>query len=153
MGESRSLAVRRFLFLECLLRFKNQFVGFNRVAKEPDTRLVVANAAQHDVRVADVGHGPDVATVLIPHFIFARFYCYSYAFGKLLTLGLLDVWNERGDAFVDEYLALLIAGGSRSPAELMSELGIDLADPGFWRRGIAVVRGWLDELEALVDAG
>jgi oligoendopeptidase F len=88
----------------------------------------------------------------IPHFVFARFYCYSYAFGKLLTLSLYGVWQERGDAFVDQYVALLEAGGSRSPAELVAELGLDLSDPGFWLRGIAVVEGLLTELEALVDA-
>ncbi len=87
--------------------------------------------------------------VTIPHFVFARFYCYSYAFGKLLTLALHGLWKERGDEFVRSYRALLAAGGSRAPAELFAELGLDLADPGFWQRGCDVVEGWLDELEAL----
>ncbi len=103
--------------------------------------------------------GPDVALedferdrwMQIPHFVFARFYCYSYAFGKFLTLGLHGLWRERGSAFVAEYLALLRAGGSLAPTELLAELGLDLADPDFWQGGCDVVRGHLEELEAVAD--
>ncbi|MCP4868206.1 MAG: M3 family oligoendopeptidase [Proteobacteria bacterium] len=86
----------------------------------------------------------------IPHFVFARFYCYSYAFGKLLTLALHGLWKECGDAFVDDYLGFLSAGGSRTPVDACAALGLDLADPGFWQRGCDVVEGWIDELESLV---
>ena len=104
--------------------------------------------------------GPDVKLdeerdrwwwIQVPHFIFARFYCYSYAFGKMLTLALYDLWKERGDAFVAEYHALLGAGGSRPPADLFADLGLDLADPAFWQRGVDVLVGYLDELEELID--
>ena len=87
----------------------------------------------------------------IPHFIFARFYCYSYAFGKLLTMALYGVWKERGDAFVTDYMTLLAAGGSESPATLLARLGLDLGDPAFWARGVAVVEAQLTELEALTS--
>ncbi|HCP46333.1 MAG TPA: hypothetical protein DIU15_09840 [Deltaproteobacteria bacterium] len=87
----------------------------------------------------------------IPHFVFARFYCYSYAFGKLLTLGLADLWREQGAVFVSDYLALLRAGGSMTPSELVTELGIDLSDREFWERGCSVVDRYLIQLEELVD--
>lgn len=83
----------------------------------------------------------------IPHFVFARFYCYSYAFGKFLTLGLHARWKEQGSEFVADYLQLLRRGGSRSPLELLRPVGLDLADPAFWQQGCDVVRGQLDELE------
>jgi len=86
----------------------------------------------------------------IPHFVFARFYCYSYAFGKLLTLGLADLWREEGSSFVESYMALLRAGGSETPAELVAGLGIDLGDRSFWERGCAMVEHYLDQLEELV---
>jgi len=87
----------------------------------------------------------------IPHFVFARFYCYSYAFGKLLTLGLADLWREQGDAFVSDYMALLRAGGSMTPGELVGALGIELSDRAFWDRGCSVVERYLDQLEELAD--
>jgi len=87
----------------------------------------------------------------IPHFVFSRFYCYSYAFGKLLTFSLHKLWKDRGDAFVNDYVALLTAGGSKTPVELFAKMDLDLADPSFWQGGLDVVRGYMEELEALVD--
>ena len=86
----------------------------------------------------------------IPHFVFARFYCYSYAFGKFLTLGLHARWKELGPEFVALYLQLLRRGGSLNPEDLLRPLGLDLADPQFWQQGCDVVRAQLDELESAV---
>jgi len=87
----------------------------------------------------------------IPHFVFARFYCYSYAFGKLLTLGLADLWREQGEAFVADYMSLLRSGGSSTPFELVGSVGIDLSERAFWERGCSVVERYLVQLEELVD--
>ena len=52
------------------------------------------------------------------------------------------------------YLELLSAGGSRSPEELGKIVGVDLADPGFWDKGLALVERQLDDAEAAArDAG
>jgi oligoendopeptidase F len=48
-------------------------------------------------------------------------------------------YEQRGDAFVPQYLELLASGGSRSPEELGAIVGLDLADPGFWSGGLAIV--------------
>lgn len=84
----------------------------------------------------------------IPHFIFARFYCYSYAFGKFLTLSLYDLWKEQGADFVARYLDLLSAGGSGAPDALLGQMGIDIGDPAFWDRGCNVVERQIAALEA-----
>lgn len=87
----------------------------------------------------------------IGHFIHARFYCYSYVFGELLVLALYQKYREEGESFVPQYLALLAAGGSRPPQELLRPLGIDLSDPDFWQKGYDFVRGLLSELKELLD--
>ena len=46
------------------------------------------------------------------------------------------------------YLELLSAGGSRSPEELGQIVGVDLADPGFWDKGLDLVERKLDAAEA-----
>jgi oligoendopeptidase F len=83
----------------------------------------------------------------IPHFLATPGYVYSYAFGELLTLSLYGRYQEEGEAFIDKYLALLSAGGSRSPRELLAPLGFDLGDPAFWQRGLAVIDGYMAMLE------
>jgi len=85
----------------------------------------------------------------IPHFIHSPFYCYAYSFGELLVLALYELYREQGEAFVPKYLELLAAGGSESPARLLAGLGIDINDPGFWARGLSVLRRLVEEAEAL----
>lgn len=86
----------------------------------------------------------------IPHLIHYRFYCYSYAFGQLLVFALYDRWEREGDAFVPRYLELLAGGGGDTPEALLRPLGIDLADPAFWRGGLDVVTRMVDEFAASV---
>lgn len=93
--------------------------------------------------------GYELGWSYIPHFIHTPFYCYSYVFGELLVLALYSIYREQGAAFVPQYTALLQAGSSRSPAEMLAELGVDIRDAGFWQRGFAELRrlvGWAQEL-------
>ena len=84
----------------------------------------------------------------VPHFINSPGYVYAYAYGQLLALSVYRRYVEEGESFVPRYLELLAAGGSRSPQELGAIVGIDLADPGFWDSGLALVEDQLVEAEA-----
>ena len=86
----------------------------------------------------------------VPHFINSPGYVYAYAYGQLLALSAYGRYLEEGDAFVPRYLELLAAGGSRNPEQLGAMIGIDLADPGFWDSGLALVEQQLTEAEELV---
>jgi oligoendopeptidase F len=110
-----------------------------------------ANAPMHGDAVRLTG---DYAWwwLYIPHFVHSPFYCYAYAFGELLVLALLRRYDEDGDAFVPRYLGLLRAGGSRAPAALLAELGLDVTDPRFWDGGLAVLAEMVAEAEKLADA-
>lgn len=85
----------------------------------------------------------------IPHMFSTPFYCYAYSFGQLLVLALYRRYQQEGEAFKPGYLKLLSYGGSASPAEMLSEMGMDITDPAFWQDGFEVVRGMLDELKGL----
>jgi oligoendopeptidase F len=90
----------------------------------------------------------------VPHFIGTPGYVYAYAYGQLLALAVYGRYEEEGESFVPAYLDLLQAGGSRSPEELGAIVGVDLADPGFWDRGLDIVERQLDDAEAAArDAG
>jgi oligoendopeptidase F len=90
----------------------------------------------------------------VPHFIGTPGYVYAYAYGQLLALAVYGRYEEQGPDFVPAYLELLSAGGSRSPEELGGIVGVDLADPGFWDRGLDIVERQLDDAEAAArDAG
>ncbi len=85
----------------------------------------------------------------VPHFLNTPGYVYAYAYGLLLALSVYSRYLHEGDPFVPRYLELLSAGGSRSPGQLAEIVGIDLADPGFWDAGLALVEEQLAEAEDL----
>ena len=88
----------------------------------------------------------------IPHFVDAPGYVYAYAYGNLLALSVYRRYEEEGDGFVDSYLELLRAGGSRPPEELGRIVGVDLADPGFWSSGLDLVERQLEAAEREAEA-
>jgi oligoendopeptidase F len=75
----------------------------------------------------------------IPHFIHTPGYVYAYAYGQLLALSVYKRSLDGGPAFAENYLAMLAAGGSRSPEELTAIVDCDLNDPGFWLAGLDLV--------------
>ncbi len=90
----------------------------------------------------------------VHHFVSVPGYVYAYAYGQLLALAVYGRYEEEGESFVPAYIDLLSAGGSKSPEQLGEIVGIDLADPGFWDKGLALVERQLDAAEqAARDAG
>jgi oligoendopeptidase F len=85
----------------------------------------------------------------IPHFIHSPFYVYAYAFGDCLVNSLYDVFKGGHPGFEDKYLTMLGAGGTLRHKELLAPFGLDAGDPEFWKRGLGVVSGFIDELEAM----
>jgi oligoendopeptidase F len=88
------------------------------------------------------------------HFVDAPGYVYAYAYGHLLALSVYRRYEEEGEGFVESYLDLLRAGGSRPPEELGAIVGVDLTDPGFWSSGLELIERQLDAAEeAAREAG
>jgi oligoendopeptidase F len=85
----------------------------------------------------------------IPHFVHSPFYVYAYAFGDGLVNALYAVYAEGGDGFQDKYFEMLKAGGSKHHKELLEPFGLDASDPAFWDKGLSMIEGFIDELEAM----
>ncbi|MGA2531192.1 MAG: oligoendopeptidase, partial [Acidimicrobiales bacterium] len=60
-------------------------------------------------------------------------------------------YKQVGEPFAEDYLAMLAAGGSRSPEELVAMIGLDIADPDFWNTGLDLLDSMLKEAEALAE--
>ena len=82
----------------------------------------------------------------IPHFIHSPFYVYAYAFGDCLVNSLYAVYEQNPDGFEPRYLQLLRAGGTLRHQELLAPFGLDASDPDFWKKGLSVLEGFIDEL-------
>ena len=87
----------------------------------------------------------------IPHFVHSPFYVYAYAFGDGLVNALYAVYEEGDPGFQDKYFAMLKAGGSKHHKELLAPFGLDASDPKFWDKGLSMISGMIDELEAMEE--
>ncbi|MEM9437951.1 MAG: M3 family oligoendopeptidase [Pseudomonadota bacterium] len=85
----------------------------------------------------------------IPHFVHSPFYVYAYAFGDGLVNALYAVYEEGDAGFQDKYFEMLRAGGSKHHKELLAPFGLDASDPAFWDKGLSMIEGFIDELEAM----
>jgi len=87
--------------------------------------------------------------ICIPHIFHTPFYCYAYSFGQLLSLSLYQQYKQQGNAFTPKLVKILAYGGSASPNHILTEAGVDMADPDFWRGGFKVIEGMIGELSEL----
>ena len=53
--------------------------------------------------------------------------------------------------FQEKYFDMLKAGGSKHHKELLAPFGLDASDPKFWDKGLSMIAGFIDELEAMED--
>ncbi|MBY0509124.1 MAG: M3 family oligoendopeptidase [Rhodospirillaceae bacterium] len=84
----------------------------------------------------------------ISHFLHVPFYVYAYAFGDCLVNALYNVYATKAvPGFEQKYLDMLSAGGKLRHKDLLAPFGLDATDPGFWRRGMKTIEGFIDELE------
>ena len=97
----------------------------------------------------DFMEGYETFWAYIPHFVHSPFYVYAYAFGDGLVNALYAVYEEGGDDFQAKYFEMLKAGGSKHHKELLAPFGLDASDPEFWKKGLSMISGFIDELEAM----
>jgi oligoendopeptidase F len=83
----------------------------------------------------------------IPHFVHVPFYVYAYAFGDCLVKALVAAYEQEPHGFEAKYVELLRAGGTLRHHELLAPFGLDARDPAFWRTGLDVLAGMIDQLE------
>ncbi|WP_108260131.1 M3 family oligoendopeptidase [Mangrovicoccus ximenensis] len=95
--------------------------------------------------------GYEVFWAYIPHFVHSPFYVYAYAFGDGLVNALYAVYEEGDADFQAKYFDMLKAGGSKHHKELLAPFGLDASDPAFWDKGLSMISGMIDELEAMED--
>ena len=101
--------------------------------------------------VFDYMEGYETFWAYIPHFVHSPFYVYAYAFGDGLVNALYAVYEEGDADFQEKYFEMLRAGGSKHHKALLAPFGLDASDPAFWSKGLSMIEGFIDQLEAMED--
>lgn len=86
-----------------------------------------------------------------PHYYYPdlSFYNFPYAFGLLFGVGLYAIYQERGEAFVPDYNALLASTGEDTAANLAARFDIDIRHKEFWSASLQVIKQRIDRYAAL----
>lgn len=86
-----------------------------------------------------------------PHYYSAglSFYNFPYAFGLLFATGLYAIYQQRGAAFVPDYVNLLASTGEASAADLAARFGINIREKKFWADSLAIITGKIERYEQL----
>jgi oligoendopeptidase F len=81
-----------------------------------------------------------------PHYYFAglSFYNFPYSFGLLFGTGLYAIYQQRGEAFVEDYQNLLASTGEAPAADLAARFGIDIRSRKFWEDSLGVIARKID---------
>jgi oligoendopeptidase F len=85
--------------------------------------------------------------------MYMNFYVYQYATGISAAHALAKGVQEGGQAEIDRYLEFLSAGGSVYPLDALKTAGVDMTRSHPVEKAFEVMAGYVDRLEALVDAG
>ncbi len=87
-----------------------------------------------------------------PHYYMAnyRFYNYPYVYAQMFVYVLYERYLEEGKEFVPKLVKALSAGGSVSPLEIGEIVGLNVAEPDFWKGGLKVFKRFIDNLERII---
>jgi oligoendopeptidase F len=121
----------------------------NGIQLEDFNKLYLDQLREHFGDSVEVGDIFQYEWAYIPHIVNSPFYCYSYAFGELLSFSLYKKYKETGKPFIKTIKEILTAGGSENPTLLLEKYGIDIMDKEFWNEGFSIIEEWVKELENL----
>jgi len=72
------------------------------------------------------------------------FYNFPYAFGQLFAIGLYAIYQQRGTAFVPDYISLLASTGEGNAADLAARFGVDIRQKAFWQGSLKIIEKQVD---------
>lgn len=111
----------------------------------------------------ELSYGPDVVIdpklmrslwSSISHIFHTPFYCYTYAFGNIISLNLVQQYKRADDKgeFMQKYHRFLSAGGSNRPEDLLMKVfGIKM-DEQFYETAFQSIADLMDMIEETVEA-
>jgi oligoendopeptidase F len=107
----------------------------------------------HDQGVCQVDDLIAAEWAYVPHFYY-DFYVYQYATSMVASSAIAkeikDEARKGRTAARDRYLAMLAAGGSKFPVDLLKDAGVDMTTSKPFDAAIASMNAIMDEMEKIV---
>jgi oligoendopeptidase F len=117
---------------------------FNNIWRKKQLELT-GNELNYDVLANE-----ETTWAMIPHIFKTPFYCYSYAFGNLISFALFKKYKNNKKDFIKIYKNILKSGGSKKPYDLLLENNINIKSTQFFKDGIKIIEELVNEFEKLI---
>ena len=115
---------------------------------------VVRDYYGHAQGVCQVDDLIGVEWAFIPHFYY-DFYVYQYATSLVASSSIasriLAEGKQGKTAARDAYLAMLAAGGSKFPMDLLRSAGVDMTSPAPFDAAMKEMNGTMDQMERILE--
>ncbi len=98
----------------------------------------------------EINEGAELTWMRQPHY-YMGLYPYTYSAGLTISTQVSRRILSEGQTAVDEWIDVLKAGGTKSPAELAQMAGVDITTEEPLRDTISYIGSLIDELIALTD--
>ena len=134
----------RFLFEQSVFDLRSQR---DLSAAEFSEKMLAAQKATYG---EDMESYHDKMWAVKGHYYGPLFYNYPYTFGALFTISLYNVYKQNPESFRARYDDFLSSTGLADAPTLAKNFGLDITDLEFWRGGLNVIRGQIDDFEQLV---
>jgi oligoendopeptidase F len=153
VDDMTNTVVRQIAFYNFELAVHGKIRDENRPLKTEEINALFVKTQQDALGSAvkvDERSGP--LWSYVTHFTSTPFYVYAYAFGDCLVNALYRQYENATDKekFVQDYTALLEAGGTLHHSDALKPFGIDLKDPSFWDKGMDVFAEMINKLEQAI---
>ncbi len=140
--------VERQAYFTLFERQAHQLIVEGKTAEEISA-IYMENLVEQFGQTVEVSDEFKWEWISIPHFYNSPFYTYAYSFGQLLVMALYQQYRLEGEAFIPRYVKILSYGGSKAPAEILKEAGLEISTAAFWQGGFDMLEGMIEELEKL----
>jgi len=139
---------RQIAFFNFELELHNRVRKEGSVAKAAIAELMRKHLTSYYGRAVRLKENDGYLFVRISH-IRMPFYVYSYAYGQLISKVLFKRYREDPE-YIKKIDRFLSAGGSRSPEQIFSDIGIDTTQTTLFEKGLESIEQDVTRLEKLM---
>lgn len=143
-------------FVTHLLEAAYQRKVYERIDQGESVNATILNQLKRTVLedfwgdAVDITAGAELTWMRQPHY-YMGLYPYTYSAGLTISTQVAQRISKEGHTAVEEWLAVLQAGGTKSPVELAKMAGVDVTTDQPLRNTIAYIGDLISQLEQLTS--
>lgn len=143
-------------FVTHLLEAAYQRKVYERVDEGGNVNATILNTLKREVLedfwgdAVEINEGAELTWMRQPHY-YMGLYPYTYSAGLTISTQVSKKILSEGQPAVDDWIEVLKAGGTKTPAELSKMAGVDVTTEQPLRDTIAYIGGLIDQLVELTE--